>query len=61
MHSYADRGQKTFLISTLVDFAIGLRARPCQKTFLISTLVDIEIQYNYKSQKTFLISTLVDN
>ena len=39
MHSYAERGQKTFLISTLVDLQ-ALSYLSSQKTFLISTLVD---------------------
>ena len=45
MHSYADRGQKTFLISTLVDIEIQYNYKS-QKTFLISTLVDSKFVTN---------------
>ena len=60
MHSYADRGQKTFLISTLVDIdchKISPLSKDLFNFYSCRFIKDVE---RSMCQKTFLISTLVD-
>ena len=60
MHSYADRGQKTFLISTLVDIRVGCVSSVSKDLFNFYSCRLDGLFDSLNRQKTFLISTLVD-